>query len=106
MRDPMKMLPKTRWKVAHLAKACARKLAHLETFEAFRLGKEDKTTLMSAIQLAKDQEEKMGGLLIAETTKRASPSRQKLSLVKEKAMRKMSRAAKASPARASVEYSL
>ena len=30
MRDPLGMLPKTRWEAAHLAKACAWKFAHLD----------------------------------------------------------------------------
>jgi hypothetical protein len=106
MGDPMRMLPNTRWEAAHLTKACARKLVYLETFVAFQLGKKDKTTLMSAIQLAKHQEENRGGLLIAETTKRASPSIQKLSLVKEAAMQEVRMAAKASLAKASEEDNL
>jgi hypothetical protein len=61
---------------------------------------------MFAIQLAKHQEEKRGGLLIAETTKRASPSIQNLSLVKKAAMQEVRREAKASPAKAFEEDNL
>jgi hypothetical protein len=31
----MGMLPKIRWEATHLGKACARKLTHIDTFEAF-----------------------------------------------------------------------
>jgi hypothetical protein len=35
--DPVGMLPKTQLEAAHLANACALKLAHLDTFKAFQL---------------------------------------------------------------------
>jgi hypothetical protein len=37
MGDPMGMLPNTWLEAAHLANTCARKFAHLETFEAYQL---------------------------------------------------------------------
>jgi hypothetical protein len=60
--DPVRMLPKTRLEVTHLTKACTLKLAHRET-----LKKEDRTNLISKKQLAKVQEEKREGLLIAKS---------------------------------------
>jgi hypothetical protein len=37
MKDPVRKLPNTRWVTTHLVKICACKLAHLETFKAFKL---------------------------------------------------------------------
>jgi hypothetical protein len=65
MGDPMGMLPNTWLEAAHLANTCARKFAHLETFEAYQLWKEIKSKLISEITLAKDQEEKREGWFMA-----------------------------------------
>jgi hypothetical protein len=54
----MGMLPKIWLEVAHLAKQYVRKLALRDTFKALQLWKEDKSILISEIQLANDQEEK------------------------------------------------
>ena len=56
---------------------------------------------MSEIQLAKVQEEKREGLLMAKTTRRASPSKEKRLQPKEAANLEVSKAARASPWRAS-----
>ena len=71
----MGMLQKARCEVTHLPKACARKLALRDIFKVFQLWKEDKTKLMSAIQLEKIQEENKKGQIIANTTNKASPSK-------------------------------
>jgi hypothetical protein len=47
MGEPKGMLPNTRWVAAHLANSYARKLAHLETFEAFQLLKDESSSLRS-----------------------------------------------------------
>jgi hypothetical protein len=58
IRDLMRMLPKIWLEVTHLAKQYVRKLALRDTFKAFQLWKEDRSILISEIELANDQEEK------------------------------------------------
>jgi len=53
MREPMRMLSNTRWETAHFANTCARKFAHLDTFTADQLWKEDRTKLISERKLTK-----------------------------------------------------
>lgn len=77
------------------------KLALRDTFEIFQLLKEDKTKLISDIILEKLRKEKKERLLIARTTKRASPSRERLSKPERTASLEASKAAEASPWRTS-----
>jgi hypothetical protein len=56
------------------------KIGTTRHFTAFQLWKEDKTKLISEIQLAKDQEEKRWGLLIARITSKASHNWDNISL--------------------------
>ena len=100
------MLQKTWLEVAHLAKACILKLAHREIFKALQLWKEHKVALIFEIQLAKDQKWKIGRLFTVNTTKSASPFKDRHPGLKEAAKRTAKRAAKASPCKTSVEDSL
>jgi hypothetical protein len=62
-------------------------LTHRNTFKAFQIRNETKTKLTLAIPLAKVQEKNKGGLLMANTNKRASPSKERRLLPKEVAKR-------------------
>ena len=77
MRDPMGMLPNTRWVEAHLAKKCAWKLAHLETFKTLQLWKKERSRVMSDTIEANCQIEKRWDWFITRITRGASPSKVK-----------------------------